>query len=57
MSSGGPKMIKMSYGVAVIGLKWKKITKCPVNHDGRRSCFAGLIPARPTAVGPEILSA
>ena len=32
----------------------RKITKCPVTHYGRRRCFAGLIPARPAAVGREI---
>ena len=32
----------------------RNITKCPVTHGGRRRCFAGLIPARPAAVGREI---
>ena len=32
----------------------QKITKCPVTHGGRRRRFAGLIPARPPAVGREI---
>ena len=32
----------------------RKITKCPVTHDGRRRCFAGPIPACPEAVGREI---
>ena len=32
----------------------RKITNFPVVHGGRRLCFAGLIPARPTAVRLEI---
>ena len=32
-----------------------KIKKLPVTHDVRRRRFAGPIPARPTAVGREIL--
>ena len=53
MSSGGPKMVEMSYGVAGNG---RKIKKLPVTHgDRRRRRFAGQIPARPTAVGREIL--
>ena len=33
----------------------RKITKCPVTHGGRRRRFASPIPARPAAVGREIL--
>ena len=33
----------------------RKIKKLPVTHGGRRRRFAGLIPARPEAVGHEIL--
>ena len=51
MSSGGPKMVEMSYGVARNG--WK-ITNFPVVHGGSRRRFAGLIPARPAAVRREI---
>ena len=32
----------------------RKITKCPINHGGRRRRFAGPIPTRPAAVGHEI---
>ena len=32
----------------------RKITKCPVTHNGRRRRFASLIPAHPAAVGCEI---
>ena len=43
------------------GLKWpengRKSGKLPVTHGGRRRRFAGPIPARPTAVGREILPA
>ena len=35
----------------------RKITKCPVNHGGRRRHFAGPFPARPVAVGREKLPA
>ena len=56
MSSGGLKMVEMSYGG---GVKWpengQKSGKLPVTHGGRRRRFAGPIPARPTAVGREIL--
>ena len=50
MSSEGPKMVEMSYGVAGNGRKIKKI---PVTHGGRRRRFAGPILARPAAVGRE----
>ena len=33
----------------------RKIKKLPVTHGGRSRRFAGPIPARPTAVGLEIL--
>ena len=33
----------------------QKIKKLPVTHGGRRCRFAGQIPARPAAVGREIL--
>ena len=52
MSSGGPKMVVKSYGVAEKG---RKIKKLPVTHGGRRRRFAGPILARPAAVGREIL--
>ena len=47
MSSGGPKMVEMSFGVAENG---RKITNFPVVHGGSRRRFAGPISARPTAV-------
>ena len=52
MSSGGPKMMERSYGVAGNG---RKIKKLPVTHGGRRRRFTGPIPARPAAAGREIL--
>ena len=51
MSSGGPKMVERSYGVAGNGRKFKKL---PVTHGGRRRRFAGPILALPAAVGCEI---
>ena len=51
MSSGGPKMVERSYGMAENGRKIKKLS---VTHGGRRRRFAGLIPAHPAAVGREI---
>ena len=33
----------------------QKIKKLPVTHNSRRRRFVGPIPARPTAVGREIL--
>ena len=52
MSSGGPKMMERSYGVAGNGRKIKKLS---VTHGGRRRRrFVGLIQARPAAVGREI---
>ena len=52
MSSGGPKMVERSYGVAGNG---RKIKKLPVTHGGRRRRrFVGPILARPEAVGREI---
>ena len=51
MSSGGPKMVEMSYGVAGNG---RKITNFPVVHGGRRRRFAGPIPTRPAAVRRKI---
>ena len=55
MSSGGPKMVERSYGVAENGLKGPKIKKLPMTHGGRGRRFAGPIPARPAAIGREIL--
>ena len=54
MSSGGPKMVEKSYGVAGNGRKWPKITNFLVVHGGRRRRFAGPIPVRPAAVRREI---
>ena len=51
MSSGGPKMVERSYGLAENG--WK-ITKCSVTHGGRRRRFAGPIPKLPAVVVREI---
>ena len=51
MSSGGPKMVERSYGVARSG---RRITNFLVVHGGRRSRFAGPIPERPSAVRREI---
>ena len=57
MSSGGPKMVERSYGVAGNGLKWSKNQEIIGDSrwpTGSRSRFAGLIPALPAAVGREI---
>ena len=54
MSSGGIKMVEMSYGVAGNGRKSQEQSG---DHGGRRRRFAGLIRARPAAVGSEIWSA
>ena len=51
MSSGGPKMVERSYGVARSG---RKIMNFLVVHGGRRRHFADPIPARPVAVHREI---
>ena len=51
MSSGGPKMVERSYGVAGNG---QKNQEQPGDHGGRRRRFACLIRARPTAVDREI---
>ena len=51
MSSGGPKMVEMSYGVAGNG---QKIMNFPVVQEGSRRRFAGPIPALPRAVHHEI---
>ena len=52
MSSEGPKMVERIYGVAGNGLKWPENQE---NTGGRRRRFAGPIPARPAAIGHEIL--
>ena len=51
MSSGGPKMVERSYGVAGNG---RNITNFPVVHGGSRRRFAGPISVRPAAVRREI---
>ena len=51
MSSGGPKMVEMSYGVAENG---RKIMNFPVVRGGSRRRFAGPIPASPAVVHHEI---
>ena len=51
MSSGGPKMVERSYGVAENGRKNQEQSG---DHDGRRIRFAGSIRARLAAVGREI---
>ena len=51
MSSGGLKMVEMSYGVAGNGRKSQEQSG---DHGGRRRRFAGPIQARPAAVGREI---
>ena len=51
MSSGGPKMVERSYGVAGSG---RKITNFLVVQGGRRHRFAGPIPTRSVAVRHEI---
>ena len=51
MSSGGPKMVEMSYEVAVNG---RKITNFSVVHCGSCRRFVGPIPARPAAVRRKI---
>ena len=53
MSSGGPKMVEMSYGVAESG---QKIMNFLVVHGGRRHRFAGPIPECPATVRREIPS-
>ena len=50
MSSGGPKMVERSYGVAGNG---RKITNFSVVHGGSRRRFAGPIPARLAVVRLE----
>ena len=47
-------MVGESYGVAENGRKSQEQSG---DHDGRRRCFAGPIPARPVAVSREILPA
>ena len=54
MSSGGPKMVEMSYGVAGSGRNGWKIMNFSVVHGGRHRRFAGPIPARSAAVRREI---
>ena len=54
MSSGGPKMVERSYGVAENGRKSQEQSG---DHGGRRRRFAGPIRVRPAAVGHEIWSA
>ena len=49
MSSGGPKMVERSYGVAGSG---QKITNFPVVHDGRRCRFAGPAPTVSREIPP-----
>ena len=51
MSSGGPKMVERSYGVARNGRKSQEQSG---DHGGRRRRFAGPIRARPEVVGREI---
>ena len=51
MSSGGPKMVERSYGVAENGRKNQEQSG---DHGGRRRRFVGPIWARPEAVGREI---
>ena len=55
MSSGGPKMVEMSYGWPELTGNGRKSGKPPVTHGGRCRRFAGPIPAHPTAVGRENL--
>ena len=38
-----------------LAVNGRKIKKLPVTHGGRRRRFVGPIPARPAAVGREIL--
>ena len=54
MSSGGPKLVERSYGVAGNGLKWPKNQEITGDHGGRRRRFAAPIPGRPAAVSREI---
>ena len=54
MSSGGPKMVERSYGVARNGQKNQEQS---ADHGGHRRRFAGPIRARLAAVGREIWSA
>ena len=51
MSSGGPKMVERSYGVAE---NCRKSQEQSGDHGGCCRRFAGPIQARPTAVGSEI---
>ena len=52
MSSGGPKMVERSYGVAENGRKSQE--QSGDHGGGRRRRFAGFIRASPVAIGHEI---
>ena len=54
MSSEGPKMVEISYGVAGNGLKWSENQENTSDPGGRRRRFAGQIRAHPAAFGREI---
>ena len=51
MSSEGPKMVEVSYGVSE---NCQKSQEQSGDHGGRRRRFASPIRARPAAVGHEI---
>ena len=54
MSSGGPKMVERSYGVAGNGLKCPKNQEITGNPRWPPSSLVGPIPVRPAEVGREI---
>ena len=51
MSSEGPKMVEMTYGVAGNGRKNQKIRR---QTEAAAVVFSGQMPARPASVGREI---
>ena len=53
MSSGGPKMVEMSYGLWG-GLKWPENRKIRRQTKAAVVVFSDQIPARPASVGREI---
>ena len=59
MSSGGPKKVKRAMGWPEVAGNFRKSQEQSDDHSGRRRrCrFTGPIPARPAAVGSEILPA
>ena len=54
MSSGGPKMVERSYGVAESGRRWPENHKFSGGSRWPPPPFAGPIPARSAAIRLEI---